>query len=278
MNDTIYGQLETAARRAYRRGIQTGSGGNLSARCEGGMIVKSSGGSFADCCRDGSGFVETDLSGNILEGRAGKPTREVFLHAVSYTHLGLFSIYFQGLANGSPIGSFDKRFTNFAQGAFHLGPVRIPYIAIYAVICTVIVWVIWNKTKIGKNMFAIGGNPEAAAVCGVNIVKGSLVIYILAGILYGFAGALEAGRTGSATNALGADYALDAIAACVVGGVSMRGGIGTIKGIVTGVIMFQIINYGLIFIGVSPYVQYAVKGSIILIAVAIDTQKYLKKK
>lgn len=191
---------------------------------------------------------------------------------------GLFSIYFQGLANGSPIGSFDKRFTNFAQGAFHLGPVRIPYIAIYAVICTVIVWVIWNKTKIGKNMFAIGGNPEAAAVCGVNIVKGSLVIYILAGILYGFAGALEAGRTGSATNALGADYALDAIAACVVGGVSMRGGIGTIKGIVTGVIMFQIINYGLIFIGVSPYVQYAVKGSIILIAVAIDTQKYLKKK
>ena len=141
-----------------------------------------------------------------------------------------------------------------------------------------IVWVIWNKTKIGKNMFAIGGNPEAAAVCGVNIVKGSLVIYILAGILYGFAGALEAGRTGSATNALGADYALDAIAACVVGGVSMRGGIGTIKGIVTGVIMFQIINYGLIFIGVSPYVQYAVKGSIILIAVAIDTQKYLKKK
>ena len=191
---------------------------------------------------------------------------------------GLFSIYFQGLANGSPIGSFDKRFTNFAQGAFHLGPVRIPYIAIYAVICTVIVRVIWNKTKIGKNMFAIGGNPEAAAVCGVNIVKGSLVIYILAGILYGFAGALEAGRTGSATNALGADYALDAIAACVVGGVSMRGGIGTIKGIVTGVIMFQIINYGLIFIGVSPYVQYAVKGSIILIAVAIDTQKYLKKK
>ncbi len=84
MKDTIYGQLETAARRAYRRGIQTGSGGNLSARCEGGMIVKSSGGSFADCCRDGSGFVETDLSGNILEGRAGKPTREVFLHGLMY--------------------------------------------------------------------------------------------------------------------------------------------------------------------------------------------------
>lgn len=191
---------------------------------------------------------------------------------------GLFSIYFQSLANGSPIGSFDKRFTTFAQGAFNIAGFRIPYIAIYAVICTVIVWVIWNKTKVGKTMFAIGGNPEAASVCGVNIVKGSLVIYVLAGLLYGFSGSLEAGRTGSATNALGADYALDAIAACVVGGVSLRGGIGTIKGVVTGVIMFQLINYGFNYIGVSPYVQYAIKGAIILTAVAIDTQKYLKKK
>ena len=193
---------------------------------------------------------------------------------------GIILMYLMnGVNNGQTLSGLTDSYRSLITGTlFTIGGVAIPRYVLYAVILTAVMWVIWNKTKIGKNMFAIGGNPEAAAVCGVNIVKGSLVIYILAGILYGFAGALEAGRTGSATNALGADYALDAIAACVVGGVSMRGGIGTIKGIVTGVIMFQIINYGLIFIGVSPYVQYAVKGSIILIAVAIDTQKYLKKK
>ena len=78
-------------------------------------------------------------------------------------------------------------------------------------------------------MFAIGGNPEAANVSGVNLVFNMLAIYVLAGLLYGFGGALEVARTGSATNALGQSYELDAIAACVVGGVSMRGGIGTIR-------------------------------------------------
>ena len=79
-----YEMLETAAHRAYRRGIQTGSGGNLSMRNKDGMIVKSSGGSFADCTREGKGFVETDLDGQLLPGAEGKPTREVFLHGFLY--------------------------------------------------------------------------------------------------------------------------------------------------------------------------------------------------
>ena len=78
-----YEKLEVAAHRAYTRGIQTGNGGNLSARCEDGMIVKSSGGSFADCRADGTGFVETDLNGN-MRSASGKPTREVFLHGLVY--------------------------------------------------------------------------------------------------------------------------------------------------------------------------------------------------
>jgi methyl-galactoside transport system permease protein len=73
-------------------------------------------------------------------------------------------------------------------------------------------------------------------------------------------------------------YELDAIAACVVGGVSFSGGIGTIGGIVTGVLIFQVINYGLAFIGVNPYMQYIIKGLIIIIAVAIDMRKYIKRK
>lgn len=191
---------------------------------------------------------------------------------------GLFSIYFQGLEDGSPVGSLDPAYSNFAQGGFYVGAFRVSYLMLYAIACTIIMWIIWNKTKIGKNMYAIGGNPEAASVCGVNIVKGMLIIYFIAGLLYGFAGGLEAARTGSITNALGADYALDAIAACVVGGVSMRGGIGKISGVVIGVVIFQVINYGMNYLGINPYMQYVVKGAIILLAVAIDTQKYLKKK
>lgn len=191
---------------------------------------------------------------------------------------GIQSIYFDTVNKSAPIGGLSKNFSNFAQGAISIGNTRIPFIIIYSIIITAIVWFIWNKTTLGKNMFAIGGNPEAAIVSGVNIVRNSIIIYIIAGALYGFAGFLEAGRTGSATNSMGSGYELDAIAACVVGGVSLRGGIGSISGIVTGVLIFQVINYGLIFIGVNPYVQYLIKGIIILFAIAIDTQKYVKKR
>ncbi|MDE5097454.1 MAG: beta-methylgalactoside transporter, partial [Trichodesmium sp. St16_bin4-tuft] len=101
--------------------------------------------------------------------------------------------------------------------------------------------------------------------------------YTLAGLLYGFAGVLEAGRVGSATNNTGNMYELDAIAACVVGGVSTSGGIGTVSGVVTGVLIFQIINYGLVFIELSPYLQFIVKGLIIVSAVAIDIRKYVRQ-
>lgn len=191
---------------------------------------------------------------------------------------GLVSIYYDIASDSAPIGVLDPRFSNIAQGAIDLGFVRIPYLVIYAVIAIAIVWFIWNKTILGRNMFAIGGNSEAANVSGVNIVANMLTIYLIAGLLYGIGGSLEVARTGSATNALGQSYELDAIASCVVGGVSMRGGVGSIRGVVTGVLLFQTISYGLVFAQVNPYLQYFVKGVIILIAVAIDTQKYIKKK
>jgi methyl-galactoside transport system permease protein len=188
---------------------------------------------------------------------------------------GLNSIYFDRPPYGAqPIGGLSKPFKDFAQGSFF----TIPHLIIYAVIVSIIIWVLWNKTRLGKNMYAIGGNPEAAAVSGVNVNKYLIIIYIIAGALYGFAGALEAGRVGSATNNTGNMYELDAIAACVVGGVSTSGGIGTVPGIITGVLIFQVINYGLSFLGVSPYLQYIVKGLIIVSAVAVDIRKYLKKR
>jgi methyl-galactoside transport system permease protein len=196
---------------------------------------------------------------------------------------GLALIYIDRPPLGAqPVAGLDERYTNFVKGAieFRLGDnkIEIPYLIIYAAIIAVVMWFIWNKTKLGKNMFAIGGNPEAAAVSGVNIVKNIMMIYIIAGVLYGIAGFLEVARIGSATSITGQNYELDAIAACVVGGVSFSGGVGTIPGVLIGAVLLQFINYGLNFIGVNPYLQIIIKGLIIIIAVSIDVRKYIEKK
>ncbi len=192
---------------------------------------------------------------------------------------GLTSTYYDRPPFGAqPIGGLDKGFMRFAQGSFHIGAFQVPYLVIYASIATFIMWVLWNKTKFGKNIFAIGGNQEAAVVSGVNVVKYILITYTLAGLLYGLGGALETARIGTATNNTGNMYELDAIAACIVGGLSFSGGIGSISGIVAGVLIFQVIAYGLSFIGVNPYIQFIIKGLIIIMAVAIDNRKNIRKK
>ena len=190
---------------------------------------------------------------------------------------GINSLYFD-MVGASPVAGFDPRFSEFTQGFIQLGSFRLSYITFYAAIAIVISWVMWNKTVFGKNIFAIGGNPEAAKVSGVNVPLTLLKVYALSGVFYAFAGLLEAGRIGSATNNLGFMYELDAIAACVVGGVSFAGGVGSITGVVTGVLIFTLINYGMTYIGVSPYWQYVIKGSIIVFAVALDSMKYAEKK
>ena len=166
----------------------------------------------------------------------------------------------------------------FAQGFISIGKFRLSYLTFYAIGAIAFMWTLWNKTTFGKNIFAIGGNPEAAKVSGVNVPVTLLKIYALAGVFYAFAGMLEAGRIGSATNNLGFMYELDAIAACVVGGVSFAGGLGSIAGVVTGVLIFTVINYGMTYIGVSPYWQFIIKGAIIIFAVALDSMKYAEKK
>ena len=157
---------------------------------------------------------------------------------------GTNSLYYD-FVGASPISGFDSHFSHFAQGFVALGSFRLSYITFYALIAVFFVWILWNKTRFGKNIFAIGGNPEAAKVSGVNVALNLLMIYALSGVFYAFGGLLEAGRIGSATNNLGFMYELDAIAACVVGGVSFSGGVGTVFGVVTGVIIFTVINYGL---------------------------------
>lgn len=188
---------------------------------------------------------------------------------------GVTSIYFDLPPNNSqPIGGLRADFSKLGTGSF----MGIPYVIIIALIITAIIYVVLNKTKFGKDLYAIGGNREAAVVSGINVRKRLLTLYILAGTLYAVAGILEAARTGGATNNYGNGYELDAVAACVVGGWSVSGGVGTVPGVVVGVIMFSVINYGLTFIGVNPYWQQIIKGAIICTAVAVDIRKYLNKK
>lgn len=191
---------------------------------------------------------------------------------------GVNSIYYDRPPYGAqPIGGLDERFTKFAQGSISIGNFDLPYLIIYAAIVTLIMWILLRKTKFGKNIYAIGGNKEAALVSGVNVTKYTILVFMLAGLLYGLGGSLEAARIGSATNNTGNMYELDAISACIVGGLSFDGGIGSVSGIVIGVLIFQVIAYGLSFIGVNAYLQYIVKGLIIITAVAIDSRKYGKK-
>jgi methyl-galactoside transport system permease protein len=193
---------------------------------------------------------------------------------------GANSLYFDMKPNQSqPIGGLRGDFSNLGTGAIGSSSTySIPYIVIFAIVVSIIVWIVFNKTKLGKYMYAIGGNIHAAVVSGINVNRYLIYIYAIAGALYGLAGVLEAARTGGATNNYGNMYELDAIAACVVGGVSTSGGIGTVPGVLAGVLIFSVINYGLTFIGISPYWQLIIKGVIIVAAVAFDMRKYMNSK
>ena len=127
-------------------------------------------------------------------------------------------------------------------------------------------------------MYAVGANPDAANVSGVSVMKTTIVVFMMAGVLYGFSGFVEAARIGSNGPVTGLNAELDAIAACVIGGVSFTGGVGKISGIITGVVLLQIISVALQWLSVSTNLQYIIKGVIILVAVALDMRKYLAKK
>ena len=103
-------------------------------------------------------------------------------------------------------------------------------------------------------------------------------VFALAGVTYGYTGFIEAARMGASTGTIGLNYELDAIAACVIGGVSFVGGIGKISGVVLGVVLMQLIMSGMTFLGISGNTTYIIKGLVILIACAIDMRKYLTKK
>ena len=154
----------------------------------------------------------------------------------------------------------------------------VPWYVLMAIIITVIIWVVWNKTTFGKNMFAVGSNEEAARVSGVNVLMTIIGVFILAGALYGYTGFIEAARIGNSGPTLGLSYESDAISAAVIGGVSFVGGTGKVQGVILGVFMMQLIMTAMTFLGISGGVAYIIKGAVILVACILDMRKYMTKK
>lgn len=197
---------------------------------------------------------------------------------------GLTCIYIEAQPSGTAqaLSTFDKKgtfsFINVAAGTLKIGEFKLPFVVLYFLICALIVHLIWTRTKIGKNMFAVGGNQEAAAVSGVSVTRTIMLVYLIAGVCYGISAFLETARIQSVGANTGINYELDAISACVIGGVSFNGGVGSITGVVVGSIILQAINYSLYFLQVNPYTQYIIRGGIIILAVAIDVRKYIAKK
>ena len=197
------------------------------------------------------------------------------------TQLIIYGLLFFG-TSGTPVGSIDAGIKDMIGGRWIIGVlngelITFPKLIIPAVIAIAVAWFIWNKTTFGKNMYAVGGNAEAASVSGISVFWVTMGVFIMAGIFYGCGAFLEAFKA-NASAGTGQGYELDAIAACVVGGISFNGGIGKIGGAVIGVIIFTSLTYCLTFLGIDTNLQFVFKGLIIIAAVALDSVKYLKRK
>ncbi len=173
-----------------------------------------------------------------------------------------------------PVGTFKQEFVRIGQGDFF----GIPYLTIIAALVGIGMWVLYNKTRHGKYMYAIGGNEEAAEVSGVNVAMSKIKIFVLAGALYSIAGFLLSAKTGSVGPSSGEGYELEAIASATIGGVSSAGGEGTVPGILLGVFVFELLKVALAYLGVSPDVTNIIQGVIIIVAVALDVRKTMVRK
>lgn len=173
-----------------------------------------------------------------------------------------------------PLGGYREDYTYIANGKF----MGVPFLFIIAIVIGLIMWFVYNYTRHGKYMYAIGGNEAAAEVAGVNVKRVKIVIYVTATALYAIAGFLLGAKSGGAGVNTGSGYELEAIAACTIGGVSVNGGIGRVSGVIIGVLVFELLKTCLQFLGIDPNYQYIAQGIVIVVAIALDIRKYIAKK
>lgn len=167
--------------------------------------------------------------------------------------------------DGNPVSQLNPDFRWLGNG-YVLG---IPVPVLIFVLLFALAWVLLNRTLFGRYVYAVGGNQKSARTSGISVVKIKVLVYTLCGALAGIAGLILTARTGSAQTSAGAAYELDAIAAVVIGGTSMAGGVGTLF----GVLIIGVMNNGLDLLGVQSYYQQIIKGALIVVAVLLDPSR-----
>jgi rhamnose transport system permease protein len=185
--------------------------------------------------------------------------------------LGTLSVY-RGLvffySQGSWINSFElpDSFKLISKGT----PLGIPNLIIFAIVVAVIVYYFLNYTRTGRDIYAVGSNPDAAQFVGIRKQRIIFLVYLLSGIACGLAAVLWASRYESAQTNTALGFELQTVAAAVVGGVSISGGVGTVPGVLLGALLLGLIENSLILVNISPFWELAAQGLLILIAVVVD--------
>ncbi|MBM3814823.1 MAG: ABC transporter permease [Acidimicrobiia bacterium] len=170
------------------------------------------------------------------------------------------------ISNGLPVHQIPQGFSYLGEGNL-LG---VPFVLWILLVCAVAMHIILEHTRLGRYSFAIGSNPEAALYAGINVDFFTTAVYTIGGMLTGLAGMIEASRLMTGQPTAGQGYELQAIAAVVIGGGSLRGGEGSVIGTLVGAFIMGLLANGSDLLGISPYLQQAIIGAVIIIAVAFD--------
>jgi len=178
---------------------------------------------------------------------------------------GLTLIY----AGGRPVPALTPQYRWIGTGNVFGVPAPV---VIFATVF-LLSWFVLARTRFGRYVYAVGGNPRAAKTSGINVVRVRFAVYVISGGLAGIAGMLLAARTGSAVTQAGIGYELDAIAAAVIGGISLSGGIGRVSGALIGALIMGVMNNGLDLMGIESYYQQVLKGMLIVGAVMLDQRR-----
>ncbi|RYH06293.1 ABC transporter permease [Tropicimonas sp. IMCC6043] len=173
-------------------------------------------------------------------------------------------------AGGKPVPALTDGYRFIGTGSI-LG---IPMPIILFALVFLGAWFVLTSTRFGRQVYAVGGNPHAARVSGINVRRVRLLVYVISGGLAGIAGMILAARTGSALTQAGIAYELDAIAAVVIGGTSLSGGVGKVTGTLIGALLIAVVNNGLDLMGVESYYQQVIKGALIIAAVMLDRARH----
>ena len=177
------------------------------------------------------------------------------------------------ITGGYPVYGLPTGFKIIGQG--YIGVVPIP--AIIFIVIAIIAGFVLNKTYFGRQIFAVGGNPEAARLAGVNVDRFRVIIYAVGGFITSFTTIILTSRTFSAQPGAGASYTFDCMTACVLGGTAVSGGKGSITGTVIGVMIIGVLNSGLLMLGLDSNWQDVVKGAILILAIGFDALQHSKK-